>query len=285
MQSVMTVHVTRRQLLSRLLLPIALVVTPRPDPIGRGHVGGPTEITQQPDGRPQPSDVRIAGKDHFHLHDAAGETKLVPALEHARNIISRLFVYRLVDGILREPRRFADASGDIEVSPCGRDRGRVVIMQRPESGIVHDVIVLVQSGPRGIVAVRKRATVYVEFVGHHQTILRAVDETGGRMKFGWGIRIDPCRPCRPQGTGTGDGDGRCHDRGQKGFATGNDGAPAERGRHGVSGGRHPWCSNGASKSQSWAACSASKLDVEMWWQDSLRATCGVKSDHTTAMRT
>mmetsp|Transcript_25876 Transcript_25876/g.53507 ORF Transcript_25876/g.53507 Transcript_25876/m.53507 type:complete len:213 (-) Transcript_25876:132-770(-) len=175
-----------------LLLPIALVVTPRPQIVRRRLVGGPSQIAQHPHRGPQPSNVRLPRQNDVHFHNAPGETELVPTLNHpAFEMLGGLRPF-LLDVIVMIPGSLLDERADGE-HPVrgGRDGAGVVEVEgsAARGGVV--VVGFVEGRPHGVVAVGEGAIGDVEFVGHDEVVGGAVDEGGGGEEVGGRVFVDP----------------------------------------------------------------------------------------------
>mmetsp|Transcript_27955 Transcript_27955/g.82187 ORF Transcript_27955/g.82187 Transcript_27955/m.82187 type:complete len:512 (+) Transcript_27955:997-2532(+) len=233
-QSVMIRLVARAHALRLLPLPIARIVTPRPNVIRAGQIRRPTQIPEHPYGGPQPTDERISGQYHVEFDDPAGEAEFIPRLYHSRFVMLRLVFPFPVDGVVAIPFRLADLGGDAEHPVfVGGDHGGIVKVEGSSPGRRIVVVGLVQRGPHGIVTVGEGTVRDVELVRHDQFIRRSVDETLGRARLLGRVRIDPRRVGAEEKVPPSTSSRHCHYRRGRGGGGGTRAASVRASRHGM----------------------------------------------------
>mmetsp|Transcript_22694 Transcript_22694/g.53594 ORF Transcript_22694/g.53594 Transcript_22694/m.53594 type:complete len:207 (-) Transcript_22694:173-793(-) len=178
--------------LALLLLPVAIVVAPRPKHVRAPLVGGPAEVAEEPGSRPEPSNVRLAGQDEVHLEYAASEAELIPALDIAALEVLLLLLPLVLDRVVAIPLRgFEEALYREETVGRRGNHGAVVEVEGSPAARRVVVVGLVERRPRGVVAVREAATGDVELVGHDEFVGRSVDEGLRRSEPLGCVLVDP----------------------------------------------------------------------------------------------
>lgn len=166
MHAVMVLTVAGRECLCVLQFAVARVVTPGPNVVGAGQIGRASQIAHHPDGRPQATNVGVARKDHVDFDNAAGETKLVPGLHHARREIGLFVLPHFVDVIVPRPSRLFEVGRNLEKAILGRDGRGIVKLHGTATRRTGVVVGTIEGRPHGVVAIAKGAIVHIELIRH-----------------------------------------------------------------------------------------------------------------------